>query len=311
MNGSPVQAAGNNNETTSSSAFPVVQMPKGGGAIKGIGEKFQANPITGTGSMSVPLPVTPGRGGFTPALSLAYDSGGGSSAFGLGWNVGIPTISRKTDKGLPKYEDDFESDIFILAGAEDLIRKCDSSGNLIAPVEKSIGSDDYNVYQYIPRTEGLFARIERWQNTQTKISHWKVTTKDNISTVYGFSSSARIFNPENTRQVFQWMIERSADNKGNLIEYQYKRENSLNITPSIFEQHRLEGGNAFTNLYLKQVNYGNDVMVLTCMRVTMEAGITVSYLILENMREKSLKLKSKTIGCAARMLLAITGQALK
>ena len=34
---------------------PAVSLPKGGGAIRGIGEKFAANPVTGTGSMSVPI----------------------------------------------------------------------------------------------------------------------------------------------------------------------------------------------------------------------------------------------------------------
>ncbi len=260
VNESQVQGSGNSNETGSSNAFPVVQMPKGGGAIKGIGEKFQANPVTGTGSTSIPLPLTPGRGGFTPSLNLGYDSGAGNGAFGLGWGIGLPSITRKTDKGLPEYEDDFESDTYILAGAEDLVRKCDSNGNLLMPVAKSIGSNEFNIYQYIPRTEGLFAKIERWKNIETGISHWKVTTKDNISTVYGYNAAARISNAESPQQVFQWMIERSADNKGNLTEYHYKRENNQNITPSMFEDHRLESGSAFTNLYLKKVCYGNGTM---------------------------------------------------
>ena len=34
-----------------------INLPKGGGAIRGIGEKFQANPVTGSGSFSVPLAV--------------------------------------------------------------------------------------------------------------------------------------------------------------------------------------------------------------------------------------------------------------
>ena len=55
---------------------PSITLPKGGGAIKGIGEKFAANPVTGTGSMSVPIATSPGRGGFGPQLSLSYDSGG-------------------------------------------------------------------------------------------------------------------------------------------------------------------------------------------------------------------------------------------
>src|SRR5690606_37209944 len=100
---------------------PGISLPEGGGALRGIGEKFQANPVTGTGSLSVPVALSPGRNGFTPALSLGYDSGSGNSPFGLGWNIGLPQISRKTDKGLPKYYDWEESDTFLLSGAEDLV----------------------------------------------------------------------------------------------------------------------------------------------------------------------------------------------
>ncbi|PKP16372.1 MAG: hypothetical protein CVU06_14785, partial [Bacteroidetes bacterium HGW-Bacteroidetes-22] len=104
----------------------ILTLPKGGGAIKGIGEKFQANPLTGTGTVSIPLPISPGRGDFTPQLALSYDSGSGNSAFGLGFSVGLPSISRKTDKGLPLYHDLEESDVFVMSGAEDLVRLLDA-----------------------------------------------------------------------------------------------------------------------------------------------------------------------------------------
>src|SRR5262249_5839231 len=39
--------------------LPTIAAPKGGCAIRGIGETFRANPVTGTGSLAVPLP---GRG---------------------------------------------------------------------------------------------------------------------------------------------------------------------------------------------------------------------------------------------------------
>src|SRR5712675_653274 len=100
---------------------PTIQMPKGGGAIRGIGEKFAANPVNGSGSMSVPIATSPGRAGFGPQLALSYDSGAGNGPFGLGWNLSVPSITRKTDKGLPKYQDANESDVFILSGAEDLV----------------------------------------------------------------------------------------------------------------------------------------------------------------------------------------------
>jgi hypothetical protein len=39
-----------------------------------MGEKFAVNPATGTGSLTVPIAVSPGRSGFGPELSLSYDS---------------------------------------------------------------------------------------------------------------------------------------------------------------------------------------------------------------------------------------------
>lgn len=45
---------------------PAIVLPKGGGAIRGIGETFTANPITGTASLTIPIPMNPGRSGFGP-----------------------------------------------------------------------------------------------------------------------------------------------------------------------------------------------------------------------------------------------------
>ena len=101
---------------------PQLSLPKGGGAIRGIGEKFAANPVTGTGSMTVPIAASPGRSGFGPQLSLSYDSGAGNGPFGFGWSLSLPAITRKTDKGLPRYRDADESDVFLLSGAEDWCR---------------------------------------------------------------------------------------------------------------------------------------------------------------------------------------------
>src|SRR5512147_1440830 len=100
---------------------PTVVLPKGGGAIRGMEEKFAANPVSGTGSMNVPLAISPGRSGFGPQLSLSYDSGAGNGPFGFGWSLSLPAITRKTDKGLPRYLDTDESDVFVLSGAEDLV----------------------------------------------------------------------------------------------------------------------------------------------------------------------------------------------
>src|SRR5262245_47867299 len=84
-------------------ATPSISLPKGGGAIRGIGEKFAANPVTGTGSMSVPLATSPGRSGFGPQLSLSYDSGSSNGPFGFGWSLSLPAIPPRTPQRLPAH----------------------------------------------------------------------------------------------------------------------------------------------------------------------------------------------------------------
>src|SRR4051794_38187486 len=84
---------------------PTVGLPKGGGAIRGIGETFAANPVNGTGMFSVPVATSPGRDGFGPALTLRYDSGSGNGPFGFGWSLDLPSVTRRTDHGLPRYDD--------------------------------------------------------------------------------------------------------------------------------------------------------------------------------------------------------------
>lgn len=224
----PAQANSPATQESNQSYFtspPTVSLPKGGGAIKGMGEKFAANPVTGTGSMSVPIATSPGRSGFGPQLSVSYDSGAGNGIFGLGWNLSLPSIMRKTDKGLPHYRDGEESDVFILSGAEDLVPVLRADGTVDEFVR-----DGYRIRRYRPRVEGLFARIECWTNqADPRETFWRSLSKDNITTVYGKTSESRIADPNDPHPVFSWLICESYDDKGNAIRYGYKAENSDGI----------------------------------------------------------------------------------
>ena len=80
---------------------PEIALPKGGGALKGIDEKMQVNPVTGTSGTSIPLPVAPARGGFSPALSISYSSGGGNGLFGMGWGLSCRVLFAKPTKTYP------------------------------------------------------------------------------------------------------------------------------------------------------------------------------------------------------------------
>src|SRR5271167_2313781 len=96
-------------------------LPKGGGAIQGLGENFDVDLATGSGKLTVPIFTSKSRAGKQPILSLSYSPGYGNGSFGIGWDLSEQRITRKTDKGLPRYrygrvEDE---DIFVMGG-EDL-----------------------------------------------------------------------------------------------------------------------------------------------------------------------------------------------
>src|SRR5947207_5028119 len=105
---------GDSRMNKSGTASQVIGHPTGGGAIKGLGETFSPDLHTGTGNLSVPIALPPGRAGLKPELTLAYSTGHGNGAFGLGWALSIPGVSRDTTKQIPLYDDD--RDLFVLSG---------------------------------------------------------------------------------------------------------------------------------------------------------------------------------------------------
>ena len=243
-------------------AQQAISLPKGGGAIKGIGETFQPNLFSGTGNHSIPIALSPGRNGFGPMLSLQYSSGNGNGLFGLGWELSIPRITRKTEKGLPKYDD---TDVYVMSGAEDLVpylKKITdpSTGTVTWVPQDPIPHPTHTITRYRPRTEGLFARIEQWQDKTTGEVHWRAITKDNITSIYGSTAASRIADPDNARRVYEWLLEETVDPLGNHVIYEYARDNPQLYThddpaiglPDIFEQNR----NA-TQLYIRRIYYGN------------------------------------------------------
>ena len=252
-----------------SSLAPALQLPKGGGAIRGVGEKFAANPVTGTGSMSVPIATSPGRSGFGPHLSLSYDSGAGNGPFGFGWSLSVPSIARKTDKGLPQYHDAIDSDVFVLSGAEDLVpvlvQNAQGKWERENLPDRTVNGVTYRVARYRPRIEGLFARIERWTNTGDATDvFWRSISKDNITTWYGKTAESRIADPANPSHVFSWLICQSHDDKGNVVVYRYKSEDSARIfedgagnsLAKAHERNRTDASRS-AQRYIERIRYGN------------------------------------------------------
>lgn len=214
-------------------AEQIISLPKGGGALHGLGEKFQPDLFTGTGSFSVPVIVPPGRGGLQPQLALTYSSGGGNGPFGLGWSLNIPAISRKTSKGIPRYRD---GDTYILSGSEELV---------LTGEETAAGVTRRS---YRPRTEGIFARIVQFQGAG--INHWEITAKNGIKGIYGQTEKHRVFDRDCPDHVYQWLLAKTEDTFGNCIVYRYKAEDGLGLDNKRFEENR-----RYNQVYLSGIDY--------------------------------------------------------
>ena len=120
---------------------------------------------------------------------------------------------------------------------------------------------DHRVFRYRPRTEGLFARIERWVHTTTGETHWRTITKDNVTSVFGDTAAhPRSSDPNDDQRVYEWLLHETYDALGNhiLCEYAaddpslYDDDNPDLRLPEIFERRRRP-----TNRYLRRVYYGN------------------------------------------------------
>jgi RHS repeat-associated protein len=226
--------------------------------------------------MTFPIATSPGRAGFGPQLSLSYDSGASNSPFGFGWNLSLPSVTRKTDKGLPQYCDAQDSDVFILSAAEDLVpefeKKPDGSwllngGNQVVHEKpRTVGGVTYTVRRYRPRTEGLFSRIERWTRVdQPGDVHWRSISKDNILTLYGNEPDSRIADPQDSSKIFSWLISETRDDKGNAVLYRYKAEDGRGVDTSRTNEHNrgpLSDSRRSANRYLKHIYYGNRTPLL-------------------------------------------------
>ena len=249
-------SAGTDGLVRATDLLPSVSAPTGGGAIRGLDEKFSVSAATGTTTMAVSLPLSPGRSGFTPGLQLTYDSAAGNGPFGFGWILGSAGITRKTSKGLPLYCDGDESDVFILAGAEDLVPVLDTAGTRKALLRTVYGTP-FRITFYRPRIEGAFSRIERWTETDTGISHWRTLSRDNVTALYGGDPASRVADPDDPARIFSWQICRTWDDTGNVTVYSYTAEDSTGIDLAAAHEANRTPRSRTAQIYLKTIQYGN------------------------------------------------------
>jgi hypothetical protein len=96
------------------SAPPAISLPKGG-AIRCMGKKFVANPVTG--SMNVPIYASQGHSGSGLQFSLSYNFGAGNGPCGFGCGLSVSEIPARRTRGCPSTGKASQP------GGEDLLRQ--------------------------------------------------------------------------------------------------------------------------------------------------------------------------------------------
>ncbi len=185
-----------------------ISLPSGPGSIQGLGESFQPQLNTGSGSMGVKLLLPRGPGGMTPEISLAYNSGGGNGVLGLGWSLsGVPSIRRNTDRGVPRYVDGPN-------GLDD-----DLDGRFDNPEELDAYTG-LSGEELVPLSDGSFrAENEEGFFRYTRSGEgWEARGRDGRRYLFGMGPAAQV---EDSGRVFEWWIERVFDPSGNSIECEY------------------------------------------------------------------------------------------
>ncbi|QCB93559.1 toxin TcdB middle/N-terminal domain-containing protein [Cellulomonas shaoxiangyii] len=189
----------------------VLALPRGGGAVGGIGGGFAPDLNTGGGGYAVPLDLPQGVDGHTPQLTLQYGTAHGAGPFGLGWALSLPRVEVSTDGRLPAHDG---TDVLVVPGAGPLVAVPGDPG------------------AFVPETDGLGWRVRRTGDGFT------VTDRSGLRHVLGTTPGARVADPADPGRVHAWLLERSVRPAGQEIAYTWAADGLL--TDVRWAAYRLE-----------------------------------------------------------------------
>ncbi len=238
-----------------------ISLPQGAGKIEGMGESFSTQLSTGVATLTVPLSLPKARGGAQPLLSLAYSSASGHGLAGVGWEVGVASIARQTDRGLPAYMDPPNGaawvptqDRFVFNSGQELIPIC-----LVGPGGSCPNAQTGELipgwfagWQYFrPRVEDAFQRFFWSPDHRT----WRVQSKTGVTMEFGVPLSDPSYvqgveaDPSNAAHIFRWNLVREYDAYGganptsagtapapvNVVVYRYMQDGGAAYLQDIYD----------------------------------------------------------------------------
>ena len=187
---------------------------------------------SGTANLSYPIEIPAGRQGMQPNLALTYNSGGGNGWLGVGWDISIPSITVETRWGVPRYDLDKESEVYVYDG-EQLVTK-DSEGYYRQMPHRTnqwtdrhdLDQDGYE--QFYPRRNEASDSIVRHGDSPSNY-WWSVTHKNGVTDYYGKQHGTDAVDNESvlcdlgTFNIAKWYLTESVDPDGNWVRYHYQK----------------------------------------------------------------------------------------
>ncbi|WP_081385975.1 SpvB/TcaC N-terminal domain-containing protein [Leptospira santarosai] len=187
------------------------------------GASFVAPPEMGHNgnvSLTYPIHTPPGRAGVEPKLNLSYSSTGGDGWLGVGWSLGLGSITRTPEYGALYYD---SRDSFTWNGTR-LVKVSGGTSSENGTYRPEIANEDLVVLKLTNIESG---------------GVWEVSDSSGTKTVYGEGSTSRIFNPAIPNQTYSWYLSKTEDRNGNYLQASYDNSEYSNKR----------------NLYLKEIRY--------------------------------------------------------
>ncbi|PIQ86896.1 MAG: hypothetical protein COV74_02960 [Candidatus Omnitrophica bacterium CG11_big_fil_rev_8_21_14_0_20_45_26] len=164
---------------------------------QGPSQSFQTDLFTGRGQTGVSIFTPPGRGGLTPQVVLGYSSSGGNGWMGMGWSFEAGYIQRSIKEGVPTYNDQQDTFIFLVQGVSSEL------------VETSTGE------YYAKNESGAFLKFTY------SGGYWIAYDKSGNQYTFGQTVQARA---TNSLGIFSWHLEKVRDLSGNTMTYTYWKD---------------------------------------------------------------------------------------
>ncbi|WP_420233775.1 SpvB/TcaC N-terminal domain-containing protein [Pseudomonas sp. ABY48] len=244
----------------------------GGASIATFGNSFGTVGTRGATSFELPLPVSGARH-LTPALALQYNSQSTNDVFGIGMHLPIPSITRKTSKGVPRYDRDD-----VMVGPDGVDRWPDLEGQTSRKMDGRI----FAVVRYYPRIESAFDIYELWTSIDSH-PFWRVQGSNGHVYCYGKSEASRIADPQVPSRIGEWLLLEEVSPLGEHIYYEYTVDPAASEGPHDYRAQR----------YLRRVCYGNATAsdTLYCFEEEDPANLAWHFHLLLDYGQRSLDLE--------------------